>query len=171
MADPGLTSPASRSLRWSGDREGDVLLVSLNGDIDENANLFELKALLSGDVRLDLGGVHHINSAGVRDWVNFIREAGELTSRITLVNCSPAIVMQMNMIANFRGGAAVESIFAPFACPSCDHEQDGLILITETLKAGLPEQVPHFTCDACGAELELDDIPERYFAFLRVSAA
>ncbi len=168
MAVPGPSGPVSRPLKWASEQDGAVQVLRLSGDMDENANLFEIKAAVSGRVRIDLGEVRRINSAGVRDWVNFIRELEVVTDHLTLFNCSPAIVMQMNMIANFRGHADVTSIFAPLACPQCDHEQDGRIELSSEIVDALPETIPEFHCDECGALLELDDIPERYFAFLKL---
>lgn len=170
MSGLGPTLPGGRSLLWSCDRQGDGVLIRLEGDIDENAGLMDMEAVLSGEVRLDLGGVRRINSAGVREWVQFIRRACELTTRTTLCKCSPAIVMQMNMIANFRGAAEVESIYAPFVCPRCDLERDVFVPVTAALVAGHSGDVPELTCEECGALLELDDISERYFAFLRRSS-
>ena len=167
-----VASPTGGSaLKWTCDQDGDEMHLRLEGDIDENANLFEIKSVVSGRVRIDLGQVRRINSAGVRDWVNFIRELEPITESLALVDCSPAIVMQMNMIANFRGTAEVRSIYAPFACPACDHEQDGRIELTDAVVAALPDDLPTFQCDECGETLELDDIPERYFGFLRLYAA
>jgi len=159
-------SRTDHSLRFSADREHGVLRISLEGDMDENANLFELLDLLSGVVRIDLGGVRRINSAGVRDWVNFIREADARADEVTLSRCSPAIVMQMNMISNFRGQAKVASIFAPLVCPECDREDEVLVSLTPEQIDVLPDGLPEWTCPSCGTAMELDDIPERYFAFL-----
>ena len=157
-----------RSLKWTGEQSSDVLKITFMGDMDENANLHELHPILAGKVNFDLEGVRRINSAGVREWVNFIRDAGGLTDHLTLVNCSPPIVMQMNMIANFRGTAEVSSLFVPMVCPECDREQDELIELVPEIMALLPAELPRFICRQCGAVLELDDIPERYFAFLKL---
>ncbi len=161
-----ITTTSNRSLRWSVE-QGDRLLVTLEGDIDENAGLFDLMPVLTGSVVLDLAGVNRINSAGVREWVNFIRDADPHTDHLALAKCSPAIVMQMNMIANFRGNAEVLSFFAPLVCPACDREQDEMIEASPEIVSGLPDHIPDFTCADCGTVLELDDIPERYFAFLK----
>lgn len=142
-------------------------MVTLVGDIDENSGLFDLTPVLTGTVVLDLGGIRRINSAGVREWVNFIRDSDPRTDHLALSNCSPAIVMQMNMIANFRGNAEVTSFYAPLVCPACDHEQDELIQTTPEIVSGLPHRIGDFTCAECQSGLELDDIPERYFSFLK----
>lgn len=165
MASPGSTS-TNRSLRWTLE-QGERLVVTLDGDIDENAGLFDLTPVLAGSVVLDLGGIRRINSAGVREWVNFIRDSDPRTDHLALSNCSPAIVMQMNMIANFRGNAEITSFYAPLVCPACDREQDERIDVTPEIVRDLPDRIPDFTCTKCQTVLELDDIPERYFAFLK----
>ncbi len=163
---PAGQSAAGRSLRWTVE-QGEQLTVILEGDIDENAGLFDLMPVLNGQVVLDLAGIHRINSAGVREWVNFIRDIEPRIEQLSLAKCSPAIVMQMNMIANFRGSARVTSFFAPLVCPACDREQDEFIEATPEIVADLPERIPDFACAECNTVLELDDIPERYFAFLK----
>ena len=169
---PGSTPTGiARALLWSVDRRAQTVCLTLQGDIDENASLGELLPTLEGELRIDLAGIRRINSAGIREWVNFVREAKTLTHRITLSRCSTAMVMQMNMIANFRGEAEVESIYAPYACPRCDREEDILIPIRPELPSRLPARLPSAICPACGEALELDDIPERYFAFLKRTSA
>ena len=160
-------SPPHRSLAWTVERQADPLTVALAGDLDENAGLYDLQPTLTGRVVLDLGGVRRINSAGVREWVNFIRDVEQTTTHLALARCSPAIVMQMNMIANFRGSAEVLSFYAPLVCPACEREEDGLVEATPEVLVGLPHRLPTFACPECRTPLELDDIPERYFAFLK----
>lgn len=163
--------PPTRPLRYSVKRRDEELVLHLDGSMDENADLFDLIPMISGVVRIDLGGVRRINSAGVRDWVNFIRQVQDRADEVTLSRCSPAIVMQMNMISNFRGEAQVQSIFAPLVCPECDREDDVLVSLTPEQLEVLPDGVPERPCPDCGAVMELDDIPERYFAFLNLPSS
>ena len=164
-------SPSGASLQVQVDPSDGQVRVQIAGDIDENANLLERLDGLAGAVHIDLGGVRRINSAGVREWVNFLRELEARAVSVTLSRCSAPIVMQMNMISNFRGAARVASLFAPMVCPSCDREDDLLVSLTPEVLAGLPDQLPAARCPDCGADMELDDIPERYFAFLNLAGA
>ena len=152
-------------LEWSFEQLEDRVRVVLKGEIDENARLGELARRLDGKVVLDLAGVRRINSAGVREWVNFIRDLPQVTE-ISLARCSPTITNQLNMIFNFRGKATVESFYAPYVCEECDLEVDILINVEEHFSDRDPTKAPSFTCERCGAELTFDDIPERYFSFI-----
>ena len=43
-------------------------------EVDENADFTELRRSLKGAVVFKLGEVRRINSCGVREWVNFVRD-------------------------------------------------------------------------------------------------
>ena len=151
------------SLNWDVEAAGDSVLVSLSGTIDEDARLDRLSGELAGlaRVRLDLSDVKRINSCGVREWVRFMRSIPPATN-LSLVDCSPAIVSQVNMISNFVGHAKIESVKAPFACLGCGFEEDVSV-------AAVPP-LPKFSkrvCPKCGkALLIFDDVESSYFAFM-----
>jgi hypothetical protein len=155
------------TLKWSVREGREVMTVGLVGDVDENARLMEIVPVLRGPVVINLRSVRRINSAGVREWVNFIRAAAERVPDLTLVECSSAFVAQMNMIYNFRASAKVFSFYAPYVCSACEREQDRLVRADDPALVAKPDAAPAFVCEACGAALELDELPERYFAFLR----
>ena len=166
IPDHVASKPRRRTaLLWSFERRDDFVHVTMKGEIDENASLGELARRLEGKVKLDLAEIRRINSAGVREWVNFIRNLPRVES-ISLVRCSPTITNQLNMIFNFRGKAMVESFYAPYLCEHCDLEIDVLVEVNKHFPDRDPSKVPSFSCERCGAELTFDDIPERYFSFI-----
>jgi hypothetical protein len=137
--------------------------VEFYGEIDENADFAELRRRLRGPVTFHLAEVRRINSCGVREWVNFVRDLPGV-SELTLAGCSPAIVTQLNMIYNFKGPGRVRSFLAPYVCSACGGEEDKLI---DVEMAGRPlRDLPEFSCGRCGAGMEFDDLPERYLSFL-----
>jgi len=142
-------------------------VVELFGDFDETADLRELASALRGPVAIDLGGIRRINSAGVREWIEFVRNLPEVTE-LRLIGCSKVSVAQLNLIENFRGPARVESFWAPYAC-SCGNEREILLEATERgVAAGVRARVPSappVVCE-CGCVMELDELPDRYFLFL-----
>lgn len=143
------------------DRSG-LTTVEFAGEIDENADFAELRRRLRGEVVFELAEVRRINSCGVREWVNFVRDLPHVTA-LAFSHCSPAIVTQLNMIYNFRGPATIGSFFAPYVCDACGLEEEKLIDTTQwNVAAGLPS----FSCSQCGAAMEFDDLPERYLSFL-----
>src|SRR5262245_52988207 len=116
-----------RSLAWTIDRQGEVTCVALTGDITETSGLGELLGQLSGKVVLDLGQVGRVNSAGVREWVDFVTALSNDSTEVVLEHCSVAVVHQLNMIEDFRGSARVASVHAPYFCAKCRIERREIV--------------------------------------------
>jgi anti-anti-sigma regulatory factor len=157
------------NLRWKLRGGSGRLVVELYGDFDETADLRELADALSGPVAIDLGGVRRINSAGVREWIEFVRNLPAV-SELRLVGCSKVSVTQLNLIENFRGPARVESFWAPYSC-RCGTEREILLEARDArgrTRAPAVSEVPAapaVLCE-CGQVMELDELPDRYFLFL-----
>ena len=154
-----LREPAS--LTWRIEEVEGGTKVALAGEIDEHADFGPLRAELRGDVELDLGGIRRINSCGVREWVNFVRDVPHASS-LTFRACSTAFVTQLNMIFNFRGPATIRSFYAPYVCDACGYDEDRLVEVGEGGAVELPRPV----CPKCGDVMQFDDLPERYLSFL-----
>src|SRR5687767_16034107 len=157
----------SVALSWRIKERPGFTSVEFFGEIDENADFAELRRRLRGQVVFNLGEVRRINSCGVREWVNFVRDLPSV-SELVFTHCSPAIVTQLNMIFNFRGSAKVRSFYAPYVCDSCGHEEGKLLDVQAQFPGGVGK-VPDFACEQCGAPMEFDDLPERYLSFLAES--
>jgi len=109
-------------------QKDDVCYVKLSGVIDEDNSLGTLvEQIPAGTAIINVGEVERINSCGVRDWVNWLGKVEKNNGSVILVECSPAIVAQINLVHNFTGGGAVKSFFAPYFCPACDLEKVLLI--------------------------------------------
>ena len=143
----------------------DVSFVKLSGVIDEDNELGELTEKIHGStVVIDLGEVERINSCGVRDWVNWLGRVEAKNLDVVLVECSPAIVAQINLVNNFTGNGVVKSFYVPYFCPECDEEK---VLLSETADMGPPPHEPPICrCDECDLVMDFDDMPDSYFAFL-----
>ncbi len=143
----------------------DVSYVKLAGVIDEDNELANIvDRIPRGTAVIDLGEIERINSCGVRDWVNWLTRLEAQGTRIVLVECSPAIVAQINLVNNFTGNGVVKSFFVPYFCPECDEEK---VLLVETSDMGPPpHEPPMCRCDECDLVMDFDDMPDSYFAFL-----
>jgi len=143
----------------------DLSFIKLTGVIDEDNELTELTDKIHGStVVIDLGEVERINSCGVRDWVNWLGRVEAKNAEIVLVECSPAIVAQINLVNNFTGQGVVKSFYVPYFCPECDEEK---VLLSETQEMGPPpHEPPTCRCDECDLVMDFDDMPDSYFAFL-----
>jgi anti-anti-sigma regulatory factor len=144
---------------------GDVSYVKLGGVIDEDNELGDLvDKIPSGTAVIDLGEIERINSCGVRDWVNWLSKLESNGTRSVLVECSPAIVAQINLVNNFTGNGVVKSFYVPYFCPECDEEK---VLLVEAGDMGPPpHEPPTCRCDECDLVMDFDDMPDSYFAFL-----
>lgn len=143
----------------------DVTFVKLSGVIDEDNELADVNDKIpSGTAVIDLGEVERINSCGVRDWVNWLSQIEANNTKVVLVECSPAIVAQINLVNNFTGSGIVKSFYVPYFCPECDEEK---VLLVESADMGPPpHEPPVCRCDECDLVMDFDDMPDSYFAFL-----
>jgi anti-anti-sigma regulatory factor len=157
-------------LRSTVHRRGDVTFVRLAGVIDEDNDLSVLaERVPGGTLVVDLGEVERINSCGVRDWVNWLHRVEGAGAKPVLVDCSPPVVAQINLVHNFVGGGAVKSFYAPYFCPQCDREKLLLLEARDAL-AARPFRAPPCRCDECDGPMDFDDMEESYFAFLGSTA-
>jgi anti-anti-sigma regulatory factor len=155
----------SQKFQASIQHRGDVSYVKLGGVIDEDNELGDLvDKIPSGTAVIDLGEIERINSCGVRDWVNWLSKLEANGTRSVLVECSPAIVAQINLVNNFTGNGVVKSFYVPYFCPECDEEK---VLLVEASDMGAPpHEPPTCRCDECDLVMDFDDMPDSYFAFL-----
>lgn len=140
--------------------------VGLRGTIDEHAGLAAVGSQVRGPlVVVDLAAIARINSVGVRDWMNWLKSLAEGGRRVVLVDCSPAMMDQVNLVRNFTQGAWVDSFLAPYFCDRCDLERDERLDPVALRRDGASE-APTITCGKPACGLSFDDVEEGYFAFL-----
>jgi CheY-like chemotaxis protein len=145
---------------------GTALAVSLHGDFTEMTRFDALSARLVGatEVEFDLAAVRYLSSAGVRAWCHFL---DQLQVPVRFRHCSIAFATQAAMVPMVLGAGEVMSLEAPYLCETCD--RDDLRLLEPGLIARDGDRLipPRLHCGTCAGELVFDDVPERYFAFLR----
>jgi anti-anti-sigma regulatory factor len=118
----------NQKFHYSLKKKENIQYVSIMGVIDEDNNLQELgERIGEGTLILNLGNIERINSCGVRDWVNWLASIEKKGTKVIIVEASPAIVAQINLVNNFAGNAVIKSFFAPYYCNSCDKEKVLLI--------------------------------------------
>src|ERR1044071_4327096 len=155
----------SSKFQASVQHRGDVSFVKLGGVIDEDNERGDLvDKIPDGTAVIDLGEIERINSCGVRDWVNWLSKLETNGTRSVLVECSPAIVAQINLVNNFTGNGVVKSFYVPYFCPECDEEK--VLLVEATDMGPPPHEPPTCRCDECDLVMDFDDMPDSYFAFL-----
>ena len=147
------------SLTFETKKTEDGTLVIFKGEVDETSDFSELE--LSGKITFDLENIERFNSEGTRRWVSFIR--GLKVDEIVMVKCSVPVVTQLNLIRGLKGKVWVHSFYIPFVCIETGEEELHLLYaddIEDPSDPPMPEGQD-------GKTLELDDLPERYFSFLR----
>ncbi len=142
------------------------LLVKLAGSIEENVDFNALIGIPSGVQKMSIitREIIRINSLGVKAWIKYFQTIASKGIQLNFLECSTAIVEQINLISNFTCGGSVESIFVPFCCSNCNTELLGLFRATDLVN--IKFQIPDLKCSQCGGVAKFDDIPEEYFGFL-----
>lgn len=153
------------ALRIHAVSRGGVTYVRLNGTIDESFDPHALHTEAKGQkVILNLAGISRLTSFGVREWTNAMRELCSNIESVFFVEVSPAIVTQLNLVANFAGDAQVLSVQAPFYC-DCGNET----VVSMDLRGGTAT-LPEIQCSQCNQMMEFDEDPDSYFMFPLESA-
>lgn len=162
--DAAARSRLMRLTQWELVEDTERPRVVIKGDITEATNFDDLLPGLLGPVDFDLSQVGYMNSLGVRAWVQFLERAP--IEGYELHACSVPFVLQASLAQNVVGRGFLASFFAPYVCERCDYEEERL-LQTSAILASEERSPPEFACPSCeGGTLGLDDIPERYLAFL-----
>lgn len=141
--------------------------VRLDGILDEHNGLAQLTTALGAGEHLliDLGGVKRINSVGVRDWVLWLRALRGRWKELTLFDCPPPVMNEVNFVKNFAEGARITTFGAPLFCGLCQKEETR-VLDAYALKAAPRRELPSFACGKSGCQNALDDDEEGYLGFL-----
>jgi hypothetical protein len=156
-----VTNATGRALALRIERQSGCTIVSFTGELDQASLLDELGDELAGVVVFDMDGVGRISSAGVHRWVNFVRELAAVTD-LSFVRCRPAFINQVNFIYGFVGKGAIATLYLPYLCEPCNLER--LQLVDAEALRGCP--LPGVACPECGGDMDFDEDPVRYFAFL-----
>ncbi|MBL0214411.1 MAG: anti-sigma factor antagonist [Myxococcales bacterium] len=147
-------------------RRSGASVIKLAGVLDEHNQLGELTEKVgAGTALINLSGVERINSIGTRDWVNWLASLEARGIQPVLVACSPAIVAQLNRVKNFVGNGVVKSVQVPYHCAACGQKRALLVHVAQL--GAPPHHPPPCACEACDAQMTVDDESGAYFAFVR----
>lgn len=166
--DDKLRSRLARLTQWEIVQDTERARVVLKGDITEASSFRDLESAMVGRVDFDLSQVRYMNSLGVREWVEFLRKSP--IHGYEFHACSVPFVLQASMVDDVLGRGSITSFFAPYHCDRCDHHEERLLQSAAVLASDNLEP-PSFSCPSCEGDLVLDDLPDRYLAFLRRDSA
>lgn len=146
--------------------------IEVQGAINENSDFSVIDLKSAKMVYLDLKSVTTLNSMGLRNWVNWVKQL-KITQMIVR-HCPRAVVDQMNILHGFLPmGAIVESFFVPYSCQNCGLEENYLALRGRDFQEGNVDtkeghNLPQVkTCPKCQGQMEMDVVSSRYFIFLK----
>lgn len=165
---PRLRARLADLALWDARQQESGLLVHMRGSFDESTDFSGVTVSGAGNVVFDLAGVGLINSWGARKWIMFLRTIPE-SHTYSFVNASPVFVKHCNMVADMLGRGEVLSFAAPYECKTCSNENDRVLQVSSMSPAVIHEP-PEFRCPKCGGTERFDEVPERYFAFLRLGS-
>jgi anti-anti-sigma regulatory factor/DNA-directed RNA polymerase subunit RPC12/RpoP len=167
---PPLEAPESK-LKLDKFTDGPVTCLRLAGTIDEHFDGKKLALTVKAETLiLDLGGVRKISSFGIREWVDFVGVAGEHVRDLYLVECSPKVVDQLNMVANFAGKGNVFSFYAPYRCDYCDAERRVLLQVDRDFDAIRAQKPPERACQTCGHPEYFDEDAPTFLSYVAQQA-
>jgi anti-anti-sigma regulatory factor/DNA-directed RNA polymerase subunit RPC12/RpoP len=147
--------------------DGAVACLKFVGTIDEGFEGKKLGMTAAADTLvLDLGGVKKISSFGIREWVDFVTTAAKVCRSIVLIECTPKVVDQLNMVANFAGGGRLFSFYAPFRCDYCDSEQRVLLQVDRDFDALKAMKLAERPCGSCKESMYFDEDGATYFSYV-----
>ncbi len=149
------------------------LEVKIEGSIGEKADIFNIAPGDAKEIIIDFEKISYINSIGVKNWIFWMGRFPQ-NAIFRFKNCPSAIVNQVNMVKGFLPDkGTVESFSIPYFCETCSKEEIFIARrgvdfefskATESSWNKIPESR---SCSKCGGEMEMDIVPEKYFAFLK----
>lgn len=148
-------------------------VLTLSGAIDENSNFKKISLSKINQLVIDLGGIIHVNSMGLKNWSIWVKGLAKYPGGIVLRHCPKIIVNQINILHGFLPpGATVESIEVPFYCEECNTEfsyfavrgKDYIEKTADQSEKILMQFVKK--CERCGAAAHADIIEIKHFKFL-----
>ena len=143
------------------EKENGLDIVYFEGQIDEDSEFSQLDLKDLDEVIFDLQKVTHLNSCGIREWIQFQNQNVE-GKKVTYRNCPQVVVEQMNIVKGFvLEGGVIESFFAPYYDEDADQEVKVLLKPSQIVD----NKAPAVKNDQ-GKELEFDDIEAQYFSFI-----
>jgi CheY-like chemotaxis protein len=151
----------------SPDGQAGSVVVKIQGDLTEAVDLAPLVPRLASarEIVFDMAGVRYASSAGIKEWCALVGQLGGKSYAFR--HCSLAFASQAAMVPAVLGAGRVLSLEAPYHCATCQRDELRLLETQALLQEDRDITPPVLRCVLCGGELEFDDVPNRYFAFLR----
>lgn len=164
---PNQAQGAGQKLAIEQFADDNFTYMRLGGAIDEHFDGKKLSASVKTRILvLHLAGIDRMSSFGIREWGDFIEGLAKNVEQLVLIECSPKVMDQLNMVANFIGSGRVLSFYAPYRCDYCDSDNRVLLQVDrdwDMIKGRKPPELP---CSSCGELEHFDEDPITYFSYM-----
>ncbi len=142
-------------------------LLKLNGNLNEDSAI-QLEQIDSNKIGktciIDFSHITHINSSGVRSWIEFLRKL-EKNRKIIYIHCNSSTIVQLNMVPSFRSTAKIQSILGNFYCKKCKLETSQTLNVKDITQ----ENILKHQCSKCKNNLiPSDDLEDFLKIHLRI---
>lgn len=140
-------------------------LFAFTGAIDESAQLPALTKARANVVLVNMRKVSAINSAGTRNWVNWVGRL-QAPKQLWLEECPAVFVRNLSLVKGLvNANTKIVSFYIPFYSEKTGERADLLVRDGHEFgtAGGLKITPPN---DRNGEPMEMDVLPESYLAFL-----
>jgi hypothetical protein len=144
-------------------QQDNKVIAVVSGYVNEYA---KFPALPEADyVIIDLGAVKGLNSVGTRSWCAWLKDIKH-TTKIVIEKAPVIYVKSFNQVKHsYPDNAQILSFVVPYFSDANDERKDVIFKFNENFNNNGPTTLPKVV-DSKGVEMEMDVIPEAYFAFL-----
>lgn len=162
-------------LETTPDHSASTVYLRFVGAFDENVRMRKATEYLSrsrSDFKravLDVGELNYMNSAGSLEWMLLLQDLQRMSFECSFSRMSSVFFDRAQVTPKLLGSPifAVTSFEAPFRCPACGKLDTKTLRPSEiTVENDVP-RFPKFSCGGCQKEMELDDSPAMFSAFMR----
>ena len=164
----------SMSFSYQASKQNDDLVFTLGEVIDESFDIPLNELASTSSLHVEMGRVSSLNSEGTRRLTKWLWDGHNLYPKlaISLSKVPPVVAKQLMAVRSFvPEKVTISSLLVPFYCEACDLEDRTTLVNADDvddnvdLKKYSPEPP---ICKLCNKPMELDVIPEMYFALFRV---
>lgn len=153
-------------------KEATTTKIRFEGSMDEHSDYTKIQHKQADTFAIDMGGVTHINSTGIKHWVTW-HTAVQFESpnaNFIFMNCPKCIIDQINMVQGFLPQRSIiESFRVPYYCETCQKDLSISLIRGKNFKeasGGKILDVPKQNCSREDCAMEPDVVEKKYFAFL-----
>ena len=144
------------------------LVMRISGKLNETAEFEMIRLPKSDSLEIDLVDLTLINSMGIRIFKDWVHRLGVPELRFSY--CPRIFIDQVNMVSEFiPKNSKIHSFYVPYYNENSEEEKNVLFVRDEHFKLedGEPMILAPEVKDSKGQAMEIDVLPEKYFAFIK----